>query len=151
MQLRELTFSHLEEAVTESRDLLASGYRRRGNWSLGQICQHLSRVQNPSLDGYPRWMSLFAPLRPMMRVWLMPRLLGSDSPQGIPTASVFTPAETVDDQQEVEAFAGSVTRLLRHDGLFAPHPAFGRLSREQLLAIHSAHAAHHLRLLEKER
>ncbi len=64
--LRELQFNNLEAAVDDARQLLATGYVRHGNWSLGQICRHLVLVQDPSVDGYPVWMSLFAPLRPLV-------------------------------------------------------------------------------------
>lgn len=146
-ELRSLQFETLGAAVDDARQLLASGYVGQGNWSLGQICRHLVLVQDPSIDGYPAWMSLFAPLRPLMRRWLMPKLLGSDSPRGIRTAPMFVPPDSLDDAAEVEAFSASAERLINHAGEFAPHPAFGRMPRDRILEIHTAHAAHHLRFL----
>ncbi len=146
-ELRHLEFENLGAAVDDARQLLASGYVRHGNWSLGQICRHLTLVQDPSIDGYPAWMSFFAPLRPLMRRWLLPKLLGRDSPRGIRTAPMFMPPDSLDDAAEVEAFSASVERLINHSGEFAPHPAFGRMPRDKILAIHAAHAAHHLRFL----
>jgi len=148
--LRQLQFNNLAAAVDDARKLLASGYVRHGNWSLGQICRHLSLVQDPSIDGYPAWMSLFAPLRPLMRRWLLPKVLRPDSPRGIRTAAMFVPPDSLDDTAEVEAFSASVERLINHSGSFAPHPGFGRLPREKLLEIHTAHAAHHLRHLRTQ-
>ena len=145
--LRDLKFETLGKAVDDARHLLASGYVRHGNWSLGQICRHLTLVQDPSIDGYPAWMSLFAPLRPLMRRWLLPKLLGPDSPRGIRTARTFMPPDNLNDAVEVEAFLASVERLINHSGEFAPHPAFGRMPHDKILAIHTAHAAHHLRFL----
>ena len=112
--------------------------RSVGTWSL---------VQDPSIDGYPAWMSLFAPLRPLMRRRLLPKVLRPDSPRGIRTAPMFVPPDNLDDAAEVDAFAASVNRLVHHSGSFAPHPAFGRLPRDRILEIHAAHAAHHLRHL----
>ena len=146
-ELRHLQFENLGAAVDDARGLLAAGYVRHGNWSLGQICRHLVLVQDPSIDGYPVWMSLFAPLRPLMRRWLLPRVLGPDSPRGIRTASMFVPTDSLNDADEVEAFAASTERLTNYSGDFAPHPAFGRMCRDKILAIHTAHAAHHLRFL----
>ena len=146
-EIRHLEFENLRSAVDEARQLLASGYVRRGNWSLGQICRHLTLVQDPSIDGYPAWMSLFAPLRPLMRKWLLPKVLRPDSPRGIRTAPIFMPPDDLDDAAEVETFSDSVARLINHSGQFAPHPAFGRMSRDEILEIHTAHAAHHLRFL----
>ena len=146
-ELRKLQFESLNAAGLDARMLLTSGYERHGQWSLGQVCRHLVLVQNPSVDGYPTWMSLFAFLRPAMRRWLLPKLLSGDSPQGIRTASSFMPPAKTDDEVEVARFFESVDRLLTHVGNYAPHPAFGRLSREQILEIHCSHAAHHLRFL----
>ena len=146
-QPRELHFDDLNAAIDEARSLLRSGYNRGGNWSLGQICRHLVLVQDPSVDGYPKWMSLFAFLRPVMRRILLPKVLSGDSPRGIRTASMFVPPAELDDAGEVEAFAASVARFYAHVGDYAPHPAFGRLPRQRIEQIHTAHAAHHLRFL----
>jgi hypothetical protein len=146
-ELRALRFENLDEAVVDARQLLAGGYEQHGNWSLGQICRHLVIVQNASLAGYPGWMSLFAPLRPLVRWWLLPKVLGPSSPRGIRTASIFVPPSDLDDATEVDAFATSVNRLRQHEGNYIPHPGFGRLPRDKLLEVHAAHAAHHLRFL----
>ncbi|MCM2369268.1 DUF1569 domain-containing protein [Aporhodopirellula aestuarii] len=147
-ELRELRFDHLGAAVDEARELLRSGYTRQGNWSLGQICRHLILVQDPSVDGYPKWMSLFVFMRPVMRRLLLPKVLGNDSPRGIRTASIFVPPADVNDAAEVDAFAKSVERFHAHVGDYAPHPAFGKQSREMIERIHACHAAHHLRFLQ---
>jgi hypothetical protein len=148
--LRQLQFNNLEAAVDDARQLLARGYVRHGNWSLGQICRHLVLVQDYAIGGYPAWMSLFAPLRPLMRWLLLPKLLSVNSPRGFRTSSIFRPPDDLDDATEVEAFAASVVRLLDHSGSFAPHPGFGRLPPEKILEIHTAHAAHHLRHLRSQ-
>ena len=146
--LRSLHFDHLDAVVEEARSLLQSGYERQGNWSLGQICRHLRLVQDPSVDGYPRWMSLFAFLRPIMRRFMLPKVLSGNSPKGIRTMASFEPPEDLDDAKEVVAFGESVDRFHAHRGEYAPHPAFGRQSRAVIEQIHCAHAAHHLRFLE---
>lgn len=149
--LRELKFNCLEDAVEEIQSLLKSGYTQRGNWNLAQICRHLYLVQDPGVDGYPIWMSLFAPLRPLMRRVLLPRLLKGDSPQGIPTTPIFVPEPDLNDTEEAEKFARSVSRYKAHPGPYAPHPGFGRLDPETLEAVYTTHAAHHLRFLEPNR
>ena len=146
-ELRELHFDNLDAAVNDARVLHDGGYDALGNWTLGQICRHLRLVQDPSVNGYPKWMSMFAFVRPAMRWWLLPKLLSGDSPRGIRTTSTFVPPADLNDAEELEAFTASVSRLQRHDGPFAPHPAFGRQPRERILEIHTAHAAHHLRFL----
>ncbi|MFN3157950.1 MAG: DUF1569 domain-containing protein [Rubinisphaera brasiliensis] len=145
--LRFLQFSNLDDAIDEAQRLLASGYVAHGNWSLGQICSHLRLVQDPSVEGYPTWMSMFAFLRPIMRRTLMPRALSADPPRGIRTMSSFQPGNDLDDAEEVERFVASVKRFQNHEGAYYAHPAFGRLDPQQLEQVHAAHAAHHLRFL----
>ncbi|QDV64368.1 hypothetical protein Pan14r_20620 [Crateriforma conspicua] len=149
-ELRKLQFDDLEDATDEATRLLQTGYQAKGRWTLGQICRHLRLVQDPSIDGYPWWMSAFAFLRPVMRRTLLPKILTTDSPRGIPTSPPFQPGADLDDALEVERFAASVVRLKNHNGPFAPHPAFGKLERERLLQVHTAHAAHHLRFLDPD-
>lgn len=146
-KLRELSFSQLEDAVLEAEQLLDSDYTRHGQWSLGQICRHCREVQEMSLHGLPRWMSLFAWLRPIYRMTLLPKILRGASPIGLPTAPWLVPRVEMDDREEVAAFRESVQRLLDHSGEYHPHPGFGQLGREGLLNLYSAHAAHHLRFL----
>lgn len=96
-------------------------------------------------------MSFFAFLPSVMRRILFPKVRSGDLPRGIRTASMFVSPADLDDAGEVEAFAESVARFYVHLGDDAPHPAFGRLPRERIEQIHSAHAAHHLRFLAPPR
>lgn len=146
-ELRKLQFDDLQAAVNDARALLEHGYNRRGNWTLGQICRHLCLVQDPSLDGYPAWMSWFAFLRPAMRRFLLPRLMSGEPPKGIRTAATFVPADGLDDATEVSNFAESVARFREHHGAYVAHPAFGKMDRSALERLHANHASHHLRFL----
>ena len=88
------------------------------------------------------------PIRPLLRWFLLPRLLRGDSPSGIKTAKVYLPADNLDDVAEVAALAECVTRFSNHHGKLYAHPGFGQLSREMFERFHAAHAAHHLSFLE---
>ena len=116
VKLRDVRFRKLEDAVKEAEQLLVSGYIQHGKWTLGQICCHCREVQEFSLHGSPRWMSLFAFVRPLYRKALLPRLLRGESPIGMPTVPALVPAPDLDDQSEVEAFASSVNQLMHHPG-----------------------------------
>ena len=145
---RQLKFNTLNEALSEANRLLESGYVAHGKWSLGQICRHLYLVQDGSVDGYPKWFSLFAFVRPVMRMTLLKRLLNGNSPAGIPTAPTFSPPNQLVDAAEITIFEASIERFQNHQGEFHPHPGFGKLPREQLEQLHAMHAAHHLGFLE---
>jgi hypothetical protein len=92
-------------------------------------------------------MSLFAPVRPLLRWLLLPRLLRGDSPAGIKTGAIFVPPADVYDAEEVKAYSESVARFQRHQGKLHPHPGFGRFEHLAFEQFHAAHAAHHLGFL----
>ena len=125
-KLRELSFSQLEDAVLEAEHLLDSGYSRHGQWSLGQICRHCREVQEMSLHGLPRWMSLFAWLRPIYRMTLLPKILRGASPIGLPTAPWLVPRVEMDDREEVAAFRESVQRDPKGDHVDVAHVDLSR-------------------------
>ncbi len=146
---RALEFDRLSNAVDECERLLESGYVRNGNWSLGQICQHMRLTIEANMNGYPKWMTILGfPLRPILSRFALPKLLAGQSPKGIKTAPMFVPPTDVDDVQEVEAFSKCVQRFLADDGELHPHPGFGSMSREKFEKFHAAHMAHHLGFLE---
>ncbi len=95
-------------------------------------------------------MSLFAPIRPIFRRLMLPRVLNGTSPAGVKTASVFIPPNELEDALEVEAFAESVRRVLEHEGDYYPHPGFGHFDRKGLEELHAAHASHHLGFLHDQ-
>lgn len=146
-RLRErLSFGSMEEAVGYARGLLASGYERRGAWSLGQICKHLAGTMEMSRRGFP---PLKVPLpvrlaRPMTRWWV----LKYGMPRGAPTLPLLVFGDHLKDAEGVEALAEETRIYAAHDGPLAFSPLLGRLTREQWDRVHIGHAAHHLRFLE---
>ena len=71
-----------------------------------------------------------------------------EAPKGIPTAPMFVPPGSVDDAQEVEAFARCVEKFMSWEGALLPHPGFGSMSHEEFEKFHAGHMAHHLDFLE---
>ena len=144
---RKLVFRTLLEAQQECTELFASGYSCTGNWTLGQMCHHLRITQDASLDGYPRWMSLFAPVRPVLRWLMLKRLLSGDSPSGIKTAKIFVPPANIADEKELSSYVQSIERFRSYQGKLHTHPGFGRFSHSEFGQFHACHAAHHLSFL----
>ncbi|MEZ6097072.1 MAG: DUF1569 domain-containing protein [Pirellulaceae bacterium] len=146
---RNIQFARLDEVIDECHHLLQAGYRQNGNWTLGQICQHLRLTIEANIMGYPKWMTILGyPLRPILRRLLLPRLLGGQSPAGIRTAGMFVPLQTDGDREEVDALAACIDRFMGHDRKLHAHPGFGNMSHSEFEAFHAAHAAHHLSFLE---
>lgn len=145
---RNLKLDNLDDCVSECQRLLHTGYVRNGNWTLAQICAHLRLTIEANLNGYPTWMTVLGfPLRPLLRRFMLPRLLAGNSPSGVKTAGMFVPPAELDDAVEVDQFAQCVERFQSHSGELHPHPGFGRMDLQQFAAFHAAHAAHHLSFL----
>ena len=145
---RSITFENLSEMTGEADRLLKTGYRRSGNWSLGQVCCHLRLTMQGNLDGYPSWMVMLGfPLRPILRRFALPKLLAGNSPTGVPTAGIFVPPNDVDDADEVDQLKQCVVTFLESKQPMHAHPGFGNMSAEEFARFHAAHAAHHFSFL----
>ena len=150
MEKRNLRFETLAEAVDETKRLLDQGYVPHGKWSLGQICRHLALIQDGNVDGFPKWFSLFAFVRPFAKAIFLKKIMNGNSPNGLPTAPMYNPPKGIVDAVEVALYEASVERFLKHEGEYHPHPGFGRLSRSEMEKLHAMHAAHHLSFLEPD-
>ncbi|MEM9941482.1 MAG: DUF1569 domain-containing protein [Planctomycetota bacterium] len=145
---RDLELEGFDSVLGECRSLLGNGYQRAGNWSLGQICRHIRLTIEANMNGYPWWMTLLGfPLRPILKLLLLPRIMSGRSPAGLQTAPSLVPPDGLDDDQEFQAFESCVGSFVRHTGPLYPHPAFGKMSHEEFGKFHVAHCIHHLRFL----
>lgn len=145
---QSLHLDSLDDAISECRRLIRVGYVTSGNWSLGQICYHIRTTIDANMNGYPTWMAALGyPLRPFLRVLVLPRLLSGRSLSGVKTARMFVPPVDLDDAAEVELLAECIKRFQQNRGPLHPHPGFGSMNHRQFERFHAAHAAHHLNFL----
>ena len=145
---RILKFEFLDDAIDECERLLENGYTRSGDWSLAQICCHLRLTIEHNMGGYPTWMKILGyPLRPILRRFMLPRLLAGNSPNGIRTPGVFVPPDNGIDEDEVDQFRRCIEKFMSSNGPMHAHPGFGKMSNEKFNRFHAAHAAHHLSFL----
>lgn len=145
---RELKLDRLGDALSECTRLIDSGYTQAGNWTLGQMCQHLRLTMEANMHGYPRWMTAVGmPLRPILRAFALPRILDGNSISGIRTAGMFVPPGGLDDTEQFRLFEECVREFENHAKPLHPHPGFGRMTHEEFGRFHAAHAAHHLSFL----
>jgi len=147
---KRLTFDDLDVAVAHARRLLDGGYERRGNWSLGQACDHLATFTRFSLDGFPG-RGLPGPAQFVLRKLVINDvMLSRPMPRRMPTLRSLVPPSDADDAAGVEAFAGACRRFTeRHEagGPFADEPFFGQLSPDRWRQVHLLHDALHLGML----
>jgi hypothetical protein len=139
---RTLTFTRLDEVMPDV-DRLLEGHRTAGQWSLGQICNHLSGAIQGSVEGFPLrapWVvrKLIAPIikRQIFRTGRMT--------EGVKLPKKFLPKPDLDSRAEAEALRAALRLYAAHSGPMAAHPFFERLSRDEWTRLHCIHCAHHL-------
>ncbi len=144
MERRELEFRNLDALIDHLQELRDHPYERAGQWSLGQVCEHLRLFMINSMDGFgfrlPWLVRMAGPL-------LLGRTLRRRRiPEGGRGPKPLMPPEasTLDDAAAVDAFIQTVERYRDHAQPLHPSPLFGRLTRDQWDQIHLIHAAHHL-------
>ena len=87
------------------------------------------------------------PIRPILRAFMLPKLLSGESPNGIPTAGIFVPPDDVVDKDEVDKFKHCIANFDATNDAMHCHPGFGKMTNEEFNRFHAAHAAHHLSFL----
>jgi hypothetical protein len=140
---RTLTFARLDEIMPEVDRLLA-GHTTVGNWSLGQISNHLSISIRTSVEGSlsrAPWI-IRATIGPLIKR----RILATGKiKEGIKTLEAFIPKPGLDARAEAEALRATIAYYLAHPDPRAIHPFFGAMRPEEWDRMHCIHAAHHLR------
>ncbi len=142
---RPLSFATLSDIMPDV-DRLLLGYTKAGNWSLGQVCQHLARVFRYTIEGSPEPGPNV--LEERARSVLKRRLLSS----GVMAAGVEVPnnpalplsAGELDERTEAEALRLAIAAFEHHPGPFAAHPLLGQLDALETMRFHCVHSAHHL-------
>lgn len=149
MERRKLHLDDATHVAAELDRLRRVGYQSTGNWTLGQICQHLSAYLKGSLDGFDcafGWATRCC----AGRVVLTRMLTQHKHPSGLkcPQALLPGPADQCPDAIEIENYLDLFQRRFPfHTGAFHPSPTLGELDKDQWLAYHLIHAEHHLACL----
>lgn len=150
MRRRELRLESFPELKDELARLRATEYRRAGEWSLGQVCEHLSLVMTMSMDGFgdvrvPWFVRAGGPLVK----WVV--LRRGKMPAGVRGPKPFMPAGSLpEDARKVDEFVAVIDRYEAFDRPLQASPLFGRMRRAEWDRIHLIHAAHHLGFIVPE-
>lgn len=149
MKRRKVRIESVAEILDEGRRVLDGGYERVGRWSLGQVCEHLARMIEASMDGFsvgvPWWFRLGAPVaRRMVLGWGV-------MPAGAPAPKAWVASEPVNDSAGLDRLRGAVARYVAWDQPLHASPALGRLTRAQWDRLHCVHAGHHFGFLVPRR
>jgi hypothetical protein len=125
--------------LADVRKLAASETRSLGNWSQGQICKHLADTLDISIDGTKL---MPAPMRFSLSLFFKNKFLNKSIPPGFSTTSNMVPKPTT-TEDGVAALEKALARQ-RTTTERAPHPGFGKITREERDPFHLRHAEMHL-------
>jgi hypothetical protein len=139
---RTLKFADADAVAAEVRRL-GAGYTQAGNWSLPQVCWHLSKAIRFSMrpGPHPR-----VKTGVMQWVQLKAILAVGRIPAGVHAPDRITPANDT-PESAVDEFFGTLEEMKQFNGEFAPHPMLGNVRHGSFVRLHLIHCAHHLGFL----
>jgi Protein of unknown function (DUF1569) len=141
---RLLNVTSLEEVMPEV-EKLSAGYEPVGQWSLGQICNHLTTSLNFVTNGVTGASLSNAPEDPRFALIRARFFRAGRFPDGkAAPVSELVPRTGLDDRAEVEALRDALARYALATGPFPAHPYLGFMTKEEWSQFHCLHAAHHL-------
>jgi hypothetical protein len=139
---RPLTFDSLDQVMPDV-DQLLQGHTTIGNWSLGQICNHLTTTLTWTVDGYPKLVPWF--IRRTVGPLLLHRILKTGQfPEGIKLPGPYLPKAALNDRAEAEALRAALWHFASHSGRLSDHPLAGQVARADWERYHCIHCARHL-------
>jgi len=139
---RDLQLASFDEVMPEVAGLL-DGHETVGNWSLGQILNHLAMTLRMSVDGT----TLRAPwiLRKTVAPFVLRNVFKTGRlREGIKLPESVLPRPGLDARAEAEGLRAALDYYAAAAGPMADHPFFGRMSRADWDRLHLIHIAHHL-------
>jgi hypothetical protein len=140
---RTVDYSTLEEVRLDAEALAAGPYATVGNWTFGQILEHLAQAMHASIDGFPFgapwYMRLVAPL---VKNSVLTRRMkpGFKLPKA---AASYLPSADATVEESLTRLVNGIERL-EVETPNAPHPVFGKLAREEWIALHLRHSELHM-------
>lgn len=146
---RQVTYDSLADMLRDARRLVAANAGATGEWSLGQIIQHLAMALNASVDGFG--FTLPWPLRIVGRYVIKGRILRNGMQPGIQLPAAAVPAlapPAIDPATALRNLELAVAHFEAAQS-YAPHPAFGPITAEEANLIQLRHAELHLSFVEQ--
>ena len=142
---RPVRFDTPDAVLADVARLRAAGYRRVGQWSLPQVCHHLSVIIAGNLTPPPNDDPPTAEQLATKEKFFATVLAGM--PEGMPAPAAVTPPASADDAA-IDGLAAALDRLATY-----PHAAIvvgrcGPVPTDEVRRLHLVHAAHHLSFLE---
>ena len=146
---RVLRFNTIDDYATELDRLeaahAAEGLRTTGSWSPAQNLHHLARwIEMYETGRLPEGVPWFVR---MVGVLIKGRVLRKGFPKGLQGPDGKAQPEPDNGFEQSLAFLRSKLDVLRTEDLSHRNPFFGRMSREDCVALQLRHGEHHLGFL----
>ena len=139
---RTLHFATLADCLADAEMLARSRVRCLGNWSAGQIFQHVATGMNSSIDGARFKPSLlFRLILPLFKKRILTKGMTPGFKLPPAAARVLVPGDT-DTEAGLAAIRSAIARLQTEENR-APSPFLGKLTREESDQLHLRHAELH--------
>ena len=137
---REVRYNSMDEMLADAERLATSEVRTLGNWSQGQIYEHVARGLDTSIDGVD--FSLPAPVRWMLSLLMKRKFIYDSLPAGFKATGKVVPDET-STELGLESLRKAVERQ-KNESSRIKHPAFGNITREEWDQFNLRHAELHM-------
>ncbi len=139
---RELHYESFADVLNDANALAKSGYKTVGNWSYGQILNHLATAMSATIDGFESRAAW--PMRAMANLLFKKRFLTKTLPAGfqIPTKWKKLIPHEVSVEEGLENLRTAIGRL-QTETARASHP-FLDLTAEQSDLMQLRHAELHM-------
>lgn len=140
---RQVRYASLDDLLQDAQQLAELETRVLGNWSQGQIYEHLARALDGSIDG--AGFAIPTPVRWLMTLLMKRKFLKVAIPVGFKAPNHMVPDET-STEAGLAALQTAIARQ-KQESERAMHPGFGNLSREEWNDFHLRHAEMHMSFL----
>jgi hypothetical protein len=148
---RQVRYDSYDDLLRDAERLSTGNVRTLGNWSYGQILEHLSRAMNAAIDGAGFQIPWF--VRVAARLFVKNRALKGPMAPGfklpVQAAKALVPEQSLDNQAALAMLRQAVHRLT-HDTHRVPNVVFGELSLDEWDQLLLRHAEMHMSFLVPE-
>ena len=147
---RTLRFNSIVEAIADAESVTSNPHLTLGNWTAGQILDHLARTVRIMFDGPHGQAPWF--LRTFVAPFMRKKFVTSPMPSGFqftPQMDAFRPDDKADANTALSELRQQLARLEK-EAPTAPHPFFGKMTHAEWIGLHLRHCELHLSFLVPE-
>ncbi|QDU07465.1 DUF1569 domain-containing protein [Gimesia aquarii] len=146
---RDVHYNSMDQLLKDAELMVVGPSRTLGNWSLGQILEHLAITMHKSIDDFPAlapW-----PLRVMIKLTMKQKFLTQPMPAGFQISSKMEAVRPKEhDAVKTLSELHEAIERLKQETPQALNPGLGRLTVDEWNAFHLRHAELHMSFVTSE-